>query len=107
MTSMTNSIKKICITPTAVASGDGYQIKKTSPITNKATKNESNKWLRKKFRRLDILNIRLIFYRHSGGAYFAGNVPNSATKFLVVALVEVVEAHAQSILPEILASFAP
>lgn len=104
---MTNSIKKICVTPTAVASGDGYQIKKTTPTTNKAIRKESDRWLRKNFKRLNILNIQLIFYRHSGGAYFAGNVPNSATKFLVVALVEVVEAHAHSILPEILASFAP
>jgi len=98
---MTNSIKKICVTPTAVASGDGYQIKKTSPIANKAIKKESDKWLRKNFRRLDILNIQLIFYRHSGGTYFAGNVASSATKFLAVALVDMVEAHAQSILPEI------
>ena len=37
---MTNSIKKICVTPTAVASGDGYQIKNTSPTTSKAIRNE-------------------------------------------------------------------
>ena len=53
---MTNNIKKICVTPTAVASGDGYQTKKTNPTTTKAIKNEINKWLKKNFRRFDIIN---------------------------------------------------
>ena len=57
MTSITNSIKKICVTPAAVASGDGYHIKKTTPITTKVIRNEINKWLIKKFRRFDIITL--------------------------------------------------
>ncbi len=54
-----------------------------------------------KFKAFRHIKYSINFYRHSGGAYFAGNVPSYATKFLAAALVDVVEAHAQSILPEI------
>lgn len=46
-----------------MASGDGYQIKKTSPIANKAIKKESDKWLRKNFRRLDIQTSRHCYFK--------------------------------------------
>ena len=54
---MTNSIKKIWVTPTALARGDGYQIKKTSPITNKAIRNEINKWFKKNFELQDFFML--------------------------------------------------
>ena len=57
-------MRKIWVTPTAVASGDGYQTKNTNPITNKAMKNEINKWLKKKFKRfiISILKLETAYY---------------------------------------------
>lgn len=56
---------------------------------------------------INILNLNLN-YLHSDGAYMAGKVPKSATKFFAVALVLVAEAHAQSTLPTTPdTSFAP
>ena len=57
-------MRKIWVTPTAVASGDGYQIKNTSPTTNKAISNEINKWLKKKFKRfiISILKLETAYY---------------------------------------------
>jgi hypothetical protein len=59
---MTNSIKKIWVTPTAHARGDGYQMKKTSPTTSKAIRNEIDKWLRKNFIRLDMSKFYSFYF---------------------------------------------
>lgn len=59
---MTHIISKICITYTAIASGEGYQIKKYTK-TNDTTKKEYNKCLRKNFSRIKIFAIGLKKFR--------------------------------------------
>ena len=51
---MTKSIKKIWVTPTALVSGDEYQIKNIIILISKAMNAEINKCERKNFRRFDI-----------------------------------------------------
>ena len=48
------SIRNIWVTPTALASGAGYQTKNTSAIKNSAIAIEMVKWPKKNFIRFDI-----------------------------------------------------